>query len=301
MRHLLAFRILVGGLFALAGCSSTPRKVSEQPAWIHHPTRTVDSGYLVYIGSGEDRQLEKAAFKAESAAIADLANECSFAPKGSRIEDRFSETIDGIHYSYAKIGLVFEECESAKKAVTPEDVIRLANVPMSEQLKHYQELYYMAANDADSDDDDDNDGDGDGDEANAEAKTAGEKVIVRNDPHFFVVRQQVVYYKQNVILSPTIYRVEGPARAAYINQVTPATTQVQFYETAHPMLQNQRTGWSSMQNNPAIRYPSGFNRPQPQLFQRGVYRSRPPAVRRQRNPNRPPKARNPYRKRRHRW
>jgi hypothetical protein len=48
----------------------------DVPEWVSDgKTRFIDNGYLVYIGAGEDRQLELARFKAQSMAIRSLINE----------------------------------------------------------------------------------------------------------------------------------------------------------------------------------------------------------------------------------
>ena len=92
----------------VAGCAteSSDRPFSV-PEWTKAPTRTVDNGYIVYIGSGEDSAKDRASFKAEGAALQDLANECSFVPKGTRLEDRFDKVEGSLHESYAKVAVEF--------------------------------------------------------------------------------------------------------------------------------------------------------------------------------------------------
>src|SRR4051794_24411710 len=90
--------LLAACLFScvLSACASPGTAVDAQtpPPWARQPSPTVEGGYIVYVGSGEDRDGERARRKAEAQALGDLANECSFAPKGTRIEDRF-ERLDG--------------------------------------------------------------------------------------------------------------------------------------------------------------------------------------------------------------
>ena len=72
-------------LFALGGCATAP----TLPDWTSEPARVVDNGYIVYTGSGLESDPNTAQFVAEGTAIQDLANECSFVPKGARVEDHF--------------------------------------------------------------------------------------------------------------------------------------------------------------------------------------------------------------------
>src|SRR5947209_3047805 len=88
---------------AWAGCAGGRTAAdSVAPGWVHQAARTVEGGYIVYLGEVEDQAPERARFKAEAAAIQDLANECSFAPKGARVEDHFDQPTGVIHHAYAK-------------------------------------------------------------------------------------------------------------------------------------------------------------------------------------------------------
>src|SRR4051812_5108042 len=105
-------RTLIGFLVALplaVSCSSGPATSSKDtPEWASGPTRTVDRGYIIYVGTGEDQAPERARFKAESMALQDLSNECTFAPKGARIEDYFDDTVGIVHRSRAKVAVEFQ-------------------------------------------------------------------------------------------------------------------------------------------------------------------------------------------------
>src|SRR6202042_1536036 len=104
------------------------------------PTRTVDNGYIVYVGAVEDISSERAQFKAEGLALEDLANECSMIPKGTRIEDRYMAKGDHDSTAYVKLALEFQECDQARHAVNPDDIRKVANVAFTDQLKKYQDL-----------------------------------------------------------------------------------------------------------------------------------------------------------------
>lgn len=98
MKYLLAIIFLF-----YCGCSSEPSR--EKPTWVDGPTRVVDNGYIVYIGTGEEVTDDRAQLAAEGLAIQDLANECSFIPKGTRVEDRYSEKQKNTYKAYAKVAI----------------------------------------------------------------------------------------------------------------------------------------------------------------------------------------------------
>jgi len=253
------FLFLVLGT-GLAGCHSGVRE-GGGPAWVHQPSRTVDNGYIVYLGTGEDRLLERASFKAESEAIGDLANECSFPPKGARIEDHYDEPLpDGGHRAYAKLAVVFEECEEAKRASDPSAIRAAASVQMAAQLKQYQQLIQepdpgapgMVKNDLAT--------------ASNPAASSGGETGVRGEEGwhgpvpFLVYRQQLAYLKQQVILSPPgNYPPNSAATTQFVQTVRPATTSIQNFEMSHPEMTKTTTTWSRYPGKPRALAPRFSN------------------------------------------
>jgi hypothetical protein len=221
---------------AFASCSSGKPNESDAPAWVHQPARTVDGGYIVYVGTGEDRVLERSRFKAEGMALQDVANECSFPPKGTRTETYFDEVDAGVHRSYAKVAVEFQDCEAAKTAVEPEAVRKLANVAQTEEIKRYQEM-------VDSPEPEEVQG-----LPVASNGTPGQPI--GGDTQFFVVRQQIWYAKQVVILSPPGYYVAGtPQYTVYTRAVAPATASVINYQAVHPQVQTWPRTFSTSRPN----------------------------------------------------
>lgn len=208
----LPFRcvFLLSAVLMLARCSSTPSVPT--PSWVTQPTRTIDAGYLVYVGFGDGVTREQATLNAESAALSDLANECSFVPKGARVEDRFDRISDnGQFRAAAKIGTTFEECEAAKKADTPEAIKALANEPMNAMVKHYQETYF------------------------ADQVTDSAPTDPDDDEAYLASRQQLVWQKQQVIFAPAGTYV--PGSVAYNDVVVRIRERIRpiyFYENQHP-------------------------------------------------------------------
>jgi len=224
-------------LFCCCSCSTTPSG-PPKPDWITQPTRTVDKGYIVYVGSGEDNNAERAKFKAEAMALQDLANECSFAPKGTRIEDHFSENIKDFTESYAKVAVEFQDCEKAKAALTPEAVQQVANVALAEQIKRYQDLIDHPEPDETP-------------VPIAIASTSGSSTgsgpkIIQNDSEFFVMRQQVAYYKQAVILAPPgTYTPNSTQSTQFTQNVQEVAHAVNSYEVAHPQIHTWANSYST--------------------------------------------------------
>jgi hypothetical protein len=236
-------------LLVLSSCSSTPK----EPAWIRQPARTLDNGYIVYVGTSEDVALERATFKAESVAIGDLVNECTLAPKGARFEDHFDQVIDGVHHSYAKLGIVFEECEQAKNAIQPDEIRKLANVALTQQLKRYQDLYYEKPTEdvivADN--------------ASRPSQTSSspgpQTVYIHDNADFFIWREQVAYSKQVVILAPpTAYPPNAPQTTQFVNQTSQSSQAVKMYSEANPSIKTTSTTWSSVQRDPNFHPPANI-------------------------------------------
>jgi len=188
--------------------------------------------------------IERANFKAEASAIQDLANECSFVPRGARTEDRAEQPIGAIHRAFAKVAISFQDCEEAKSSNDPETIRKLANVSYAEELKRYQAVV-------------DQPEDTTSDESVA---GAGGAIYNRYPPpasidspvRFYVVRQQVVYMKQDIILSPPqAYPPKAPQTLAITQHLGTFATRVQNFETIHPALKTATQSYSSVR--PSIR------------------------------------------------
>lgn len=252
---------LAGFTGFFAGCSSGPQSASgSQPAWVHQPTRTVEGGYIIYVGTGDDVMADRAQLKAESQAVEDLANECSFVPKGSRTEDRFLEPQGRGYRAYAKVAIEFADCEQAKRTNDPQEIKKLANERLTKQLADYQNLAY--------DDTTDNNTSGEGANPALASNTTpsggassggGGGGAIGNQMQFFAMRQTVAYYKEVVVLSPPNSYQPGSAQTTqFTNAVTPATTQIQTYETANPSVRTSPQTWSTLPQRPSVNPPANL-------------------------------------------
>ena len=238
--------------WSLCACSSNSKSTvatPSEPVWIHQPTRTVEGGYIIYVASSEARTLDQSQSHAQSAAIQNVANECSFAPKGTRLEDLYSNTAGILHRTFAKVAVSFQECEEAQHALDPAQIKVLANVAMTERVKHYQDAI-------DQEENEQNATEVESDQTGLNPALADQ--TIQNPVQFLVVRQQIAYAKEWVILAPATSYAANSRESAYFQQVvTPATTQVQNYQTQNPAVKNAQTGWSTLAVKPAVPALSG--------------------------------------------
>jgi len=257
-KHMKASRLdLLCGLFVttpvlllgLMECSSeTTLEKSRLPQWAQQPTRTVDNGYIVYVGHSEAPTRQKAQFKAEGIALEDLANECSMIAKGTRVEDRFTETTQNGFNAYAKIAIEFQTCDQASKTIDPDEIRKLASAPFTEQLRKYQEFDetgVIPANDEVAVVEPPN-----------EIPSAPTATANNDNVQFYVVRQYVAYQKQIVILSPpNSYAPGSPQTVQFTSAMQPAVTQVQTMAATNPSYRTNPTPWSRIPNRPVLPRP----------------------------------------------
>jgi len=212
----------------------------------------VDNGYIVYVGTGGGPNQESAQFKAEGMALEDIANECSFIPKGTRVEDRYVEK--GAHDSNAwvKVALEFQECDEASKTTDPSQIKKLANASFTIQMKRYQDFNETGETPP-------------ADEvAEVEPLTEISPAPVRTvgwseSTHFYVVRQYIAYQNEAVILSrPTAYQPGSPEARVYTTQMQQPQQQVQTAMVANPQLKTQPQVWSSIPDRPKVERPAAL-------------------------------------------
>jgi len=234
-------------LAMLTSCSSDP--VKEGPDWIRSPSRTVDNGYIVYVGYADDINQERARFLAEGVALEDLANECSFIPKGARIEDRYVGKQKTTYGAYVKLAIEFKDCDQAQKSLDPATVKEHANIAFTETLKRYQDFAETGEM-----------SDTRAGEIEPLQTISPTPVFAGNDNvHFYAVRQYVAYQKEVVIMAPpTAYPPGSPAVQTYTSAVQPASQQVASYTEAHPELKSSPQTWSHIPDRPVVARPAGL-------------------------------------------
>ncbi|HWU44166.1 MAG TPA: hypothetical protein VN132_12030 [Bdellovibrio sp.] len=250
----MQFKIIAWIVFSLClvECSSTP--VKQGPSWIHEPTRIVDNGYIVYVESAVAKDNDKATFKAEGLALSDLANECSFIPKGTRIEDRYflDENSSGENkekVAYVKLAVEFQECDLAQKTIQPDEIKKIASTSFTQQLKRYQDYEETG-------------------EVPSRSEVAqleplqeippapAQQPSWNSDIHYYAVRQYVVYQKEVVVLSPpTAYAPASPESQTFVRGISPAVTQVNTAQAQNANLKTNPTPWSRLANQPRVERP----------------------------------------------
>ena len=243
--------LFVVGLLGLqVGCSSEPL-LPPSPGWVSQPTRTVDNGYIVYVGESEASTQSRAQLQAEGVALEDLANECSMVPKGTRVEDRYHVRGKTGSHVFVKIAVEFQECNEASKSVDPLLIRQIANIQFTEQLKKYQDLEET--------------GDMPDSAAVASITTPSDVPAAPSQGgmsasiHYYAVRQYVAYQKEVVILSPpTAYQPASVESAHFVTQVQPAVTQVASYQTQDPALKSNPQAWSKLPDRPHMERPAAL-------------------------------------------
>jgi hypothetical protein len=249
---------LLGLVVVLGGCATAP----SLPDWTSEPARAVDNGYIVYTGSGQEGDPNEAQLAAEGTAIQDLANECSFVPKGARVEDHFRlKTKDGFE-AYARVAVDFETCESAQHAVQPDEIKKLASAPFADELKRYQDLIGAPSAVV---------------SAGGSAQNPGEPPVMANDEDYFLARQYVFYQKQVVILAPPGAYAPGSVETqVYLSRVAPVIRPMQAYYAQNPRLRSTPTTWSAVEPQVRRRYPHAFKAPRRQARAHKRPKRRPP-------------------------
>ncbi len=251
-KNLLFIKSLPFLFLFLGACSSTP--IQTGPEWAHGSTRLVDHGYIVYVGTGSAPTLEKAQFKAEGIALEDLANECSMVPKGTRIEDRYTEKNKYETVAYVRIALEFKDCEEGKKAMEPADIKRVANVAFTQQLRGYQDLIETGEM-ADRTEYTDVMPPAEISPAPARDEHWSEST------HFYVTRQYVAYQKEIVVLSPPTAYPPGSLQAKqFVSTVQPNVAQLETQQVAHPEFKTQPQAWSKLADRPKIDRPASLTK-----------------------------------------
>src|SRR5581483_11477768 len=109
-------------------CASTPppAPAPARPAWASGPARTEADGKIYFTGIGEDRALPNAKAKAEAFAFQDLADECSFVPKGTSAETGPVDEIGIIERAYARVWIDQATCAKARDAKSAAAIQALA-------------------------------------------------------------------------------------------------------------------------------------------------------------------------------
>lgn len=238
------------GCLLMTACASLPFNSSGRPDWAQSPARIVDAGAILHTGHGLNANEALATEAAQGQALQDIANECSFVPSSAHVRDRAITQTQTGHEAWVRIAVDFDSCERAKKATDPEEIRRLAHKEFTEEVRRYQEaqaghelLSSLAATTGDE---------------QVENPVAPPPAPIRDEIHFFAVRQQVVYAKQDVILSKaaTAKAAESPALGNRMpDAVKTRVSNLTTYEEAHPEFKRSPRSWSNFGREAVLHSP----------------------------------------------
>ncbi len=206
------------------------------PLWARQFPRTVDHGYIIFMESDDDPVLETAKFKAESSALADLINECSMPPRGVRVEDHYEHKVGHLYQAYAKVAIEAQLCDAARKATTPEAIRKLGNPTISAEVKRFQDQAGETPAVVEG-----------ADSSGPSSTSPMGNVTVRDDDHYYLVREQLALAKQNLILAPQAGDSGAEAAglaAADDARIEARTAAIQKYAAAHPQLGDVNRSWA---------------------------------------------------------
>lgn len=208
---------------ALPACSSAPPtpQAPAKPAWFGSPARFEGGGWIVFIGAGEDRTLENARFKARAFAFQNIANECTFVPKGMLVDGAgYDEEVGIIHRSYVKVAVPADRCAAARAALTPDQIRAQADPVAQADLYRYQTDYDPPES---------------VERSSATAKLEG-------DSQFYTLRERLALSKQESVLSV----IDDAALTPRIAQQNRAE---QDYEKAHIEMVTEARAYSDYRLN----------------------------------------------------
>jgi hypothetical protein len=186
----------------------------------------------------------------EGQALEDLANECSMIPKGTRIEDRFTDNESQNTKVFVKVAVDFQECDAAMRTNDPNEIQKIANVAFTQQLKRYQDLRETGVLEARSETQ----------ITEPQVEMTSETAPFWGDPsRFYETRQYVVYQKEIVVLSPpTAYAPSSPESKRFTSLITPATKEIQRLQEKQPTIRAQP--WSHLPVPPRVDRPRVLSR-----------------------------------------
>ena len=226
--------------FALLESCSTPSYLSFQNKnWAEQIGKSVEGQKLIFVGADISGSEENSKFKAEAKSLENLANECSFVPKGTYLADQLMTKTDGQTRVIVKLVVDMNLCEQARNSILPNDIEGLINFGYTEQIQKFQEENEKQIT------------------YSAPPPSAKQKVemilnsdsvaLVRDDDDFFLVRQQAAYLKQIILMSK-----RGKLPTGLINfervfgVLSEKTSAIRAYEKINPVLKSSSMTWSTV-------------------------------------------------------
>ncbi len=203
--------------------------------WVLQPARSIEQQNLIFVSSAEAASKATAEFTAVSKALEDLANECSYVPKGTHLEDLVeSQQADKVVVA-VKLVVPLKICDQAKKDLLPEDLQRNANRGYAEQIQKYrlEKFTGFSQNHGKL-----------SVESDQSPETVKESQIIHDDNEFFEMRQKTALLKESIILSK---KFETQTWQEILQILSEQFSATQTYELANPALKSSSLTWSKVQ------------------------------------------------------
>lgn len=108
--------------------------VGQNKAWTDQLGRSFESKNLVIVSTALGSTAASAKFKSEAKGLEDLANECSFVPKGTHIEDEVTQKSYDQFIVFSKIVIEEKFCETGKRLLQLAEIEQMANLGYTEQI-----------------------------------------------------------------------------------------------------------------------------------------------------------------------
>ena len=231
--------ILVTGALAGLALSSCASLGIQNKSCIEQPGRSYENQNLVMVSSAKSNTESSAKFNAESQALEDIANECSFVTKGTRVDDQLAKREGNEVTVFVKIIVERSLCEEAKKSIKPQEIQKLSNLGYAEQIlknqiENEKKITFKSP------------------PPNAKQKVelilaAEHPSMIHDDGDFFMARQQIAFLKQATLLSTqglfSQKLIESDKMRFVLAQKIQAA---QDYETLNPALKSSAMTWSTI-------------------------------------------------------
>lgn len=206
------------------------------------PARSVVDGTLSYRATATAVDFDKARFKAEGAALEDLANECSMIPKTTKVETEHHAKSDYENKVAAVVKVPLGDCMRARPTLEPQAIRAQAEVDLTTRLNFYQDFQETGRTPRPGRD--------------VPRVQVPEELPVAPDrdshwddtEYFYVLRQTLAYQKQiPVLATPQAFESLTDARR-FTAAVEPVEALLRAMQKNNPSLRIKPLAWSELKD-----------------------------------------------------
>lgn len=213
----------------LVACASRP------------PARSLDDDMLSYRATATAVDLEKARFKAEGAALEDLANECSLIPQTTRIETKHHDKRGYENKVEAVARVPLADCMRARPALEPQAIRNQADADLTSRLHRYQNFQETGRLPS---------------HPGAARVEVPEEMPIAPDrdshwddtEYFYVLRQTLAYQKQIPVLAPAQAFSSLSEARRFTAAVEPVEALLRAMQKNNPSLRIKPLAWSELKD-----------------------------------------------------